>query len=456
MKHKNIYSFVIMLLAVEIGLLIGGGNLRSYDVWWHLQQGLDTISNASVRLHDIYSHTNPGGFRPPQQWLFEVVQAGFYQLAEERGMIGLRMLLAVANMGLLALLLLRRKSSYLLMAAVIPLVASASMPTITCRPHLLLPMFLLATIAIARASRRDPWAQWLLPPLFLLWVNMHASFLVGLAFVGIWAAQKSFLADPENPWEFCFDKSGLLQAAGVTAAVLAACCINPIGPRMLIYPLQYLPGGPLAWHAGVIQEWQSPDLGSLGRSSLAIILFAGSAITIVEWRRATPFEISVVLLMLVMGLRWQRSDMQSAVVIAYIAIPLASAPLRQLSPSLLGWSPDSETAPHRLVPVMLAVIFFVGLLGISRVAGAKRVIHENIYPVQLATWANDHDLEGNMYNPMRWGGYMIHRLYPKYRVFIDGRMDMYPRELCEDYLTINHAEAGWEEIAQKHGVEWGF
>ncbi|MFP3904950.1 MAG: hypothetical protein ACLFWB_11965, partial [Armatimonadota bacterium] len=52
--------------------------------------------------------------------------------------------------------------------------------------------------------------------------------------------------------------------------------------------------------------------------------------------------------------------------------------------------------------------------------------------------------------------YMIHRLYPKYRVFFDGRMDMYPRELCDDYQTINHAEAGWEEIAQKHGVEWGF
>src|SRR5207253_1311548 len=47
------------------------------------------------------------------------------------------------------------------------------------------------------------------------------------------------------------------------------------------------------------------------------------------------------------------------------------------------------------------------------------------YPVGATEYMVQHTLPAPIFNYYDWGGYFIAKLYPRYRVFIDGRTDLY-------------------------------
>jgi len=54
-----------------------------------------------------------------------------------------------------------------------------------------------------------------------------------------------------------------------------------------------------------------------------------------------------------------------------------------------------------------------------------------------------------------WAGYVINRLYESGgRVFVDGRNDMYPETILEEYSAIRAADPGWEEIVDRYDANW--
>ena len=59
-----------------------------------------------------------------------------------------------------------------------------------------------------------------------------------------------------------------------------------------------------------------------------------------------------------------------------------------------------------------------------------------------------------MFNTYHYGGYLIFRLAPQQRVFIDIRGDMYGREVMEDYLTISQAKTGWQARLDHYAIDY--
>ncbi len=457
MRQPHHRRFVILLyvLGLLLGGMIGSGHIRSYDVWWHQQLGQDIIRTGDIGLYDEYSHTAAGNFRPPQQWLFEVVQAATYRLGQDRALVWLRMILAAFALGLLAVLLVCRKSSYLLTVVVLVLVAAASMPNVTCRPHLMMPLLLLALVSLLEGSTSRPWLKWLVPLLFVLWANTHASFTLGLAIVGFWLVHRALGSRQRVSDGLRLSAPGVVEGASLLLACIAASVLNPVRFKLLLYSLNYLPGGAYSYHAQLLQEWQAPTLASLEMAATTVVLIGGALVVLVRMSRVSLFQLLLAGLMVMMGLRWGRAAMPAAIIMAWVLTPVLSEWLRELSPTLLGWSGDSKTAPERILPLAMVVIALVGVMSIYRPVTAKRALNENLFPVAAVEWIDTHDLRGNMYNPYHWGGYLIHRLYPRHKVFIDGRVDMYGREVFADWLTIRETREGWEEVAESYNVQWG-
>jgi hypothetical protein len=52
-----------------------------------------------------------------------------------------------------------------------------------------------------------------------------------------------------------------------------------------------------------------------------------------------------------------------------------------------------------------------------------------------------------------WGGYLIYRLYPKAKVFIDGRSDLYGAAFELKYLDVISARYDWEQNLNHYGPE---
>jgi len=53
----------------------------------------------------------------------------------------------------------------------------------------------------------------------------------------------------------------------------------------------------------------------------------------------------------------------------------------------------------------------------------------------------------------QWGDYLIYRLYPGTKVFIDGRSDFYGDKFGEEYLGLLDVQVGWDKTLDRYGID---
>ena len=53
----------------------------------------------------------------------------------------------------------------------------------------------------------------------------------------------------------------------------------------------------------------------------------------------------------------------------------------------------------------------------------------------------------------QWADYLIYRLYPRQRVFFDGRSDFYGPSLGAEYRELLGASEGWREVMRRHAFD---
>lgn len=79
---------------------------------------------------------------------------------------------------------------------------------------------------------------------------------------------------------------------------------------------------------------------------------------------------------------------------------------------------------------------------------------EKTKPVAAVRFLLTEKINGNMFNNDEFGDYVIYSSYPQYKVFIDGRSDMYGSKQLKEYFSVINFEQGWEEILEKYKIDW--
>jgi hypothetical protein len=75
-------------------------------------------------------------------------------------------------------------------------------------------------------------------------------------------------------------------------------------------------------------------------------------------------------------------------------------------------------------------------------------------PVAAVEFLEKENLKGNMFANDEFGDYIIYAAWPEYKVFVDGRSDMYGTEIMKEYLKVISIKPGWEEILNKYHINW--
>jgi hypothetical protein len=111
---------------------------------------------------------------------------------------------------------------------------------------------------IERGQER-PWKLLYVPPLFLLWINLHAGFAFGPPLLIAWGAGLAWeAAAGQTPWS---NLRPQLIRLGVTVLVcLALVPLNPSGAQLYRYPLDVVRS---AGMRSFINEWLPPDFHQL-------------------------------------------------------------------------------------------------------------------------------------------------------------------------------------------------
>jgi hypothetical protein len=156
------------------------------DLWWHLRTGQWIVETGHVPHSDPFSFTRAGYPWVAQEWLSEVV---FYELWKHGGAAALIVFSAIITTAGFMLLYLRCPGGrpWAAAATVLGALAFASGPSWSARPQMF--TFTLASLLLwllERGTERGtekarPRLLFWIPPLFLLWLNLHAGFALGPA-----------------------------------------------------------------------------------------------------------------------------------------------------------------------------------------------------------------------------------------------------------------------------------
>src|ERR1039458_3963505 len=133
--------------------------------------------------------------------------------------------------------------------------ALASAPSWGVRPQMF--TFTLASLLlwlIESGEDRPRMLLWI-PPLFLLWLNLHAGFALGPALLLLYAIGLTFeTVVGTTPWQQA--RPTILRVLMLTLVCLALVPLNPSGTQLYRYPLDTLRSSGMRLF---IVEWFSPD-----------------------------------------------------------------------------------------------------------------------------------------------------------------------------------------------------
>jgi hypothetical protein len=59
---------------------------------------------------------------------------------------------------------------------------------------------------------------------------------------------------------------------------------------------------------------------------------------------------------------------------------------------------------------------------------------------------------GQLFNAMSFGSYLIWAAYPQYQVFVDSRIELFPKKIWMDYLEISNAIGDWEKMTNNYDI----
>lgn len=449
------------LTALAVALFLGAVCVISLhpiaitDFWWQARTGELIVESGRIPTRDPFSWTAPGRPWVAHEWLTEVLFYGLTRLPEW-ALFLYKCGLAAAACGLVLWRCWRRSGSLVLAFAAGLLAAAVVRNYADLRPQML--TFVLLSLLLlgldAYHDGRMPRLPWLLPPLFVLWANLHGGVVVGMLLLTIWVTgeltERALRRVPLAP--------ALPLALGM-AASWAGIMLNPNGVHVYLYPFQVL-GHPEV--QDYITEWFAPNFHNWELRAFEIMLLltlAAGALGREAPEHSGRLPLREVLMLAAMAHAALYSQRNTAP-FGLAAAPVVAAGLasywRSVEPR---WSIGLRALPNaRGIAAALLSVVCVGVALLFVPPGPpstwlSRGMGMSLFPQEAARRLEAGEWPGRMYNDYVWGGYLIWHARSR-RVFIDGRAEVYyPDKVFDDEMKIHRTERGWDEALDRRGVE---
>jgi hypothetical protein len=358
------------------------------DFGWHLQSG-NYIREHGIPQRDIYTYTALNFPWINHEWANDVVDSFVMQYASYGVLAFIFGLLWTG-----ALFLASRKR-YLI---VLFIAVAALSPYAGVRP-IAWSAFLFALLIKILESKNQK-IKFLVPPLFLVWANLHAGFVIGLALIAYWIVRKR--------------QKQLLPI--LTLAILAT-FINPYSVRLYDEISRTLFDRSL--HAQ-IREWNNFNIPKT--SWLFIVIWAAGFWHFEGKKFSSWFKLAPLTLL---GSLSAARNTPFFVITSLRDVESYIQHVKRLAPKKL------DRQSRALITVSVVIVIAISAYSLKwTVIGPGR---EANYPSQAVNYLSQHPCQGNLFNDYDYGGYLIWKL-PKQKVYIDGRMPSWKDKTGKKYI----------------------
>jgi len=294
---------------------------------------------------------------------------------------------------------------------------------------------------------------YLLPPIMLLWVNLHGGFIAGFLLIGVYIAGNTLMAIYQGA-----ERQDKIKKVKTLSLFFFVCMLvtllNPKGYEILLFPFKIISNKFLMNN---VSEFFPPNFHeNLRYEYMLLLMVLVFGVSIV---RLNAIDLMLVLIFTHMSL-------YSARYIPLYAIILSPILGRQIDKLL------HEFRERRLIKRVLAIsdrtaktdstakyfiwsIVMVLLIAFMVFTGKLQYeFNRKNLPVDAVQFMQREKIAGNMFNNDEFGDYIIYAAWPDYKVFFDGRSDMYGEKIGNEYLKITQIKSGWEDVLKKYDINW--
>lgn len=446
----------VAILTVCIALLCAKP-VGDSDLWYHMAYGRQMLETGTLRLdHTTFSWTPTENAIIYCAWVAQLLFLALYEALGLGALFATRYLVFAAAFAAMAWLAWRmRVVAHPLVWLVATLTLLMSSGAFFLKPQLLSFGLMTALVVVCAwiRHRGDDAAPLViaLPVLMLIWVNTHGGFVVGLAYLAAFGLGEAvnLVASPSQALSPFMRKR--LAIAAVACVAVAA--LTPYG---LAYPRQFFTVELSALDLSAVRDYDS--IFAAAQRPLRYVEYGAGAAAIVGL---------LVVARLVRGsLDWSlvaANVLFAGMYAYYVRLTFFWAPIVLVSVIVLladgpAWLWPATNQRRRWLGA-LATIATLALGGhavradaATPVVGSWRGFGNGYWnPEAEAEYLAQHfpvETLGNDYNS---GGYLLWRLGPKTKVFIDARYFPY-RSWFQDYLTLETTQ-GIEPLLKQYPAD---
>lgn len=443
--------------------------LTEPDFGWHLRTGLDLLMQGGrLPALDPYSHTMPDWPWVEHAWLTDLLLGWLYSIG---GLTG--GLLVIAFFAMVS------AAAWMVAAQVGPaiwpirLVACAlslwvALPFLGARTQAVTLLGVAVVLVVLDRLRQGArWIVWILPPLFLLWANLHGGFTAGLFLLAVvvglnwcvamvsrvWPDLHNRLDESELP---STDRWGLPLAIGLAGLVTL---LNPYGWRLHQEIFDSLAN---QFMVETLQEWQPPSLETLAGRLFGVYLGGLTVAAVLWYRRFEPVRMGLMLAFLCVACRHLRNIPLFLIVSLPLAVELLQIGFDRFALILRLRQRRSAYWAMGMTAALALLLVFLGpdhLRNVWRFGTNPDIaFRQTSYPIEAVKWIRAHRdrLGFRPVHDYQYGGFLLWQL-PGLKTFIDGRMPAWrigDRWIFKDYVDLVTAQVPRKDLLDKYAIDW--
>ena len=456
-------AFLMPLAFLFLRMGGAAGMLGDGDTGWHVKTGEWILANRRIPSQDMFSYTKAGQPWFAWEWLWDLSFGWMHQHAGMAAVILASMLVLCCTSVLLFRLVRRACGNALLAILIMFLVTGASAIHWLARPHLFTLLFAVIFYSLlTRVNEGHTRLLWWLPALMVVWTNLHGGFFVGLILVGAYAGGELLRALLEARMESARRAVPYLLAG---AGCMLATLINPYTYHLHQHIFEYLTD---KYQYKNIVEFQSFNFHHPVTVFFEPMLLLGLAAAV--WSLARRDYIHALLIggwahLALIAVR------NTPIFMMVAAVPVA-AMLQKLmedlpASNLANWLRlaasraahfaaefgETDSIPRLHLASAGAACFLAALFYAPNAPAMCRAQYDAArYPAKAVEFLQKDSSGDTIFTDDTWGGYLIYRLYPVNKVFIDGRSDFYGSTFNEKYLDVMNVHYGWEKQLDQYHV----
>jgi hypothetical protein len=449
----SIADIIFLFLFLTLSLFAGKGLLNDCDTGYHIRAGEHILDTLSIPRQDIFSFHSPSLSWTAHEWLSEVIMALVHHSLGLTGIvIFFSLLISLAYY--IFFKIIKAKNDIVLSVFFALLVLLSSMTHWLARPHIFsLLLMIIWYYLLDEYQYKNRNYVYVLPPIMLLWVNLHGGFLAGFILIGIYFFGNIVKFITSNDLEKDIYKRKAKLLGLTTILCLLVCLINPFGYHILLFPFKLVSNKFIMDH---VVEFMSPNFHKpLVFKYFLLLMFVIFALSTVKINL-------IELLLILMFTNMSLYSVRYIPLFSVIATPIL---LRQLSTIIsrsdgrlskfLNKRSDNISKLDTSVKGYLWPVAAIILVAFFAKAGKIDFkFDKKTKPVAAVEFLKKEKINGNMFDNDEFGDYIIYAAWPEYRVFFDGRGDMYGADIFKEYDKVASMKPGWNEVLKKYDISW--